>query len=99
MCDYCHNDAAGAGGGGHIDGTYPASVGGFNRIWNGAADAGTAAAYTAGNGTNGTCAAIDCHNEKSTTTTFDWYDNAALPAPCATRWRARVRTRRRVCTT
>jgi len=38
------------------------------------ADNGT---YTAGDGTNGVCANLDCHNEKSTTTAFDWYDGAA----------------------
>ncbi len=69
MCDYCHNDATGAGGGGHDDNVSPADVGGFNKYWDATAD-GTSA-YTAG---NQTCANA-CHNGKTTTPgTFGWND-------------------------
>ena len=80
MCAYCHNDSAGVGGGGHNDGGAPAEVGDFNRIWDAAADSAPVAVYTPGNGTNGVCSNVDCHNNKpalTTPTTYDWYDGAA----------------------
>jgi predicted CxxxxCH...CXXCH cytochrome family protein len=76
LCDYCHNDANGVGGAGHDDNTAIANVGGFNRIFDGAADGGGAASYTAGNGTGGSCSNIDCHNDNSTPAAFEWYDGA-----------------------
>ena len=86
MCAYCHTYTTAPGEAGHGDNVAPANVTGtaFNPMWStltanypSTADAGTAAAYTAGNGVNGTCAGIDCHNNKSTTTAYDWYDGAA----------------------
>jgi predicted CxxxxCH...CXXCH cytochrome family protein len=69
MCDYCHNDGLGAGGIGHDDNVSPSDVGGFNRLWDAAAD-GTSS-YTAG---NQTCA-IACHNGKTTAAgTYGWND-------------------------
>ncbi|MDF1527284.1 MAG: hypothetical protein P1S59_13665, partial [bacterium] len=74
MCDHCHNDPFGAGGGGHYESptwTAPADVGSFNRIWDSAADsAGAAAAY---NGTTDTCAGLDCHDNQTTAANFSWY--------------------------
>jgi len=71
MCDYCHNDPAGAGGGGHYEDpwTAPANVGGFNKFWDASADA--TATYTTG---NQTCA-NQCHNGKTTIAgTYGWND-------------------------
>jgi predicted CxxxxCH...CXXCH cytochrome family protein len=76
MCAYCHNDSNGVGGGGHSD-TAPAEVGGFNRIWDGTADGGTAAVYTPGDGTNGNCAGVDCHAEGTTPANSQWYDGGS----------------------
>jgi len=76
LCDYCHNDSAGAGGTSHDDNTAPADVGSFNRIWDAAADGGGTASYTPGDGTGGSCSNIDCHNDNSTPAAFEWYDGS-----------------------
>ncbi len=71
MCDYCHNDASGAGGNGHdadVGGDTTVEVGAFNTIGDASADAGSV--YVADG-----CNSIACHNNKDTgTTTFGWYD-------------------------
>jgi hypothetical protein len=93
LCEYCHDDPAGAGGTGHypLNYTYsdsPADVGAFNPLWDTAfppdlVDSGASYApatydlsnnYTGG----GTCASIDCHNNKETQAiSFGWYDTVA----------------------
>jgi predicted CxxxxCH...CXXCH cytochrome family protein len=70
LCDYCHK--ATAQDGTHNNGTanvFP--VGNAKSLWN-AADGD--ANYTGG--ASGTCATVDCHNNKATLAgTYGWYDN------------------------
>ena len=78
MCRYCHTYATDVGEVGHGLGGAPAEVGSFNRIWDSSNDPD--AIYTPGNGTDGVCSNVDCHNRKptaATPTAYDWYDGAA----------------------
>jgi predicted CxxxxCH...CXXCH cytochrome family protein len=68
LCSYCHT-TPGADGDHGV--TYPADVNTMYTLWSKALDNGV---YTAA---SGTCATVDCHNNKSTTTAYDWYDGAA----------------------
>ncbi len=71
MCDYCHNDASGAGGATHKtdSGDSIADVGAFNHIGDAAADG--SATWTSG---DQTCA-VACHNTKTTGAgTYGWRD-------------------------
>jgi predicted CxxxxCH...CXXCH cytochrome family protein len=87
ICDMCHNDATGVGGGGHYPASYswsdaPADVGAFNQMW-GAYANDTDGAYTNptwGGATStspwtggSSCSALDCHNSKTTGAGFEWY--------------------------
>lgn len=70
ICDYCHQGSTNDGD--HMTGddaeVFPV---GYRLTLSGAADGGTAASYT-----TGTCSTTDCHNEQSTSTTYDWYSGA-----------------------
>ena len=75
MCTYCHPYTTSVGEGGHGDAA-PSEVGAFKRIMNSLADTGTAGSFSGGNGVGGSCAAVDCHNSKTTPATHEWYDGA-----------------------
>jgi predicted CxxxxCH...CXXCH cytochrome family protein len=79
ICAYCHTGVMGESG--HDDASAPASVGSFDRIFDGAPDSATAGAYTwTVDATNGVCSNVDCHNNIPTATTptsYDWWDGAA----------------------
>jgi predicted CxxxxCH...CXXCH cytochrome family protein len=82
MCGFCHVYTTAPGEGGHADNVAPADVGSFNPLWsaitsNYPSTTDSGSSYTPGDGVNGTCASIDCHNNKSTTTAYDWYDGAS----------------------
>lgn len=68
LCSYCHNTPGADGDHGN---TYPADVNTMYTLWSKTLDNGV---YT---GASATCATVDCHNNKSTTTAYDWYDGAA----------------------
>ena len=78
MCEYCHNDATGVGGSSHMTNSAPtdvADVGAINPIWSAGNPPSTADAGSAFNTTDGSCASIDCHNNKTApAATFGWRD-------------------------
>ncbi|MEW6488433.1 MAG: CxxxxCH/CxxCH domain-containing protein, partial [Thermodesulfobacteriota bacterium] len=100
ICEMCHNDASGVGGGTHYPSGYtwtaaPADVGAFNQMWGTyASDAdGAYAAATYGGSVDtspwtggSSCSALDCHNSKTTGAGFEWYGATATACTmCHTR--------------
>ncbi|GEM_PF-1329073 len=81
MCAYCHNDASGIGGSGHNTDNAPtgvADVGAINPIWDATNPPTVADAGASFNTTDGSCASIDCHNNKTLPAgSFGWRDATA----------------------
>ncbi|MDT8442582.1 MAG: hypothetical protein RQ723_13155, partial [Desulfuromonadales bacterium] len=81
VCAYCHEDPSGAdfNSGARLHNNGTANVDGYiHPIWQSyAADFATSDINAVFNSTDGSCATVDCHNNRSTSPSYDWNDTVS----------------------